>query len=58
VFQDAKPALKAFTLRRRRETFDWIEELTMPLIKGLAVYTQPLGVLVLRPGPETCPNPV
>jgi hypothetical protein len=33
VFQDAKPALKAYTLRKRRETFDWINELTRTLIQ-------------------------
>jgi len=41
VFQDAKPALKAYTLRKRKETFDWINELTMTLIQVLAVHTQP-----------------
>lgn len=41
VFQDAKPALKPYTLRRRGEAFDWINELTMTLIQVLAVHTQP-----------------
>jgi predicted solute-binding protein len=40
VFQDAKLALKAYTLRRRREIFDWINELTKALIPVLAVHTQ------------------
>jgi len=40
VFQDAMPALKAYTLRKRRETFAWINELTMTLIKVWAVQTQ------------------
>ena len=40
VFQDAKPALKAYTLRKRKETFDWINELTMTLIQVWAVHTQ------------------
>jgi hypothetical protein len=40
VFQDAKPALKAYTLRRRREIFDWINELTAALIQVSAVHTQ------------------
>lgn len=40
AFQDAKPALKAYTVQRRRETFDWINELTRMLIQILAVHTQ------------------
>ncbi|MGO9619357.1 MAG: hypothetical protein ACLP6W_23450 [Bryobacteraceae bacterium] len=40
VFQDAKPALKAYTLRKRREIFDWINELTKALIPVSAVHTQ------------------
>jgi hypothetical protein len=40
VFQDAKLAMKADTLRRRKEIFDWINELTMTLVKVLAVHTQ------------------
>jgi hypothetical protein len=40
VFQDAKPALKAYTLRKRREIIDWINELTTALIQVLAVHTQ------------------
>jgi transposase InsO family protein len=40
VFQDAKPALKAYTLRKRREIFDWINELTRALIQVSAVHTQ------------------
>src|SRR5271157_3029138 len=40
VFQDAKPALQAYTLRKRREIFDWINELTQALIQVLAVHTQ------------------
>ena len=40
VFQDAKPALKAYTLRKRREVFDWINELTRALIQVWAVHTQ------------------
>jgi len=34
VFQDAKPALKPYTLRRRGEALDWINELTMTLIQS------------------------
>jgi transposase InsO family protein len=40
VFQDAKLALKAYTLRKRREIFDWINELTKALIAVSAVHTQ------------------
>jgi transposase InsO family protein len=40
VFQDAKSALKAYTLRKRREIFDWINELTRALIQVSAVHTQ------------------
>jgi transposase InsO family protein len=32
VFQDAKPAMKAYTLRKRKESFDWINTLTRTLI--------------------------
>ena len=31
VFQDAKPALKAYTLRKQREIFDRVNELTKTL---------------------------
>jgi len=31
VFQDAKPAMKAYTLRKQGEIFDWITELTETL---------------------------
>ena len=40
IFQDAKPALKAYTLRKRREIFDCINELTRTFIEVLAVHTQ------------------
>jgi transposase InsO family protein len=40
AFQDAKPALKAYTLRKRREIFDWINELTRALVQVSAVHTQ------------------
>jgi hypothetical protein len=40
VFQDAKPALKPYTLRKRKKTFDWVNELTMTPIQVLAVHTQ------------------
>jgi D-serine deaminase-like pyridoxal phosphate-dependent protein len=40
MFQDAKLALKAYTLRKRREIIDWINELTKTLIAVSAVHTQ------------------
>jgi hypothetical protein len=40
VFQKAKPVLQAYTLRRRREIFDWINGLTQALIQVSAVHTQ------------------
>jgi len=40
VFHDAKPALQAYTLRKRREIFDWINGLTQALIPISAVHTQ------------------
>jgi len=40
VFHDAKPALQAYTVRKRREIFDWINGLTAALIPISAVHTQ------------------
>jgi len=40
VFRGAKPAIKVSTLRKRRETFDWINEPTTTLMQALAVHTQ------------------
>jgi len=40
VFQDAQPARKVYTLRKRREIFDWISDLTWALVQVSAVYTQ------------------
>jgi hypothetical protein len=40
VVQAAKPALKAYTLRKRREIFDWINELTQTRTEVLAVHTR------------------
>jgi transposase InsO family protein len=40
VFQDAKPALEAYTLRKRKRTLDWINELTRTLVQVSAVHTQ------------------
>jgi hypothetical protein len=40
VFHDAKPALKVYTLRKRKEAFDWINELITTLIQAWAVHNQ------------------
>jgi hypothetical protein len=53
VFQDAKPAMKAYTLQKRRETFDWINELTMTLIQVWAVHTQRQAETARRLAVET-----
>jgi transposase InsO family protein len=39
VFQSAKSAMKVYTRRKRREVFDWINELTSLLIRVWAVRT-------------------
>ena len=53
VFQDAKPALKAYTLRKRKEIFDWINELTRRLIQVWAVHTQRQAETACRVAVET-----
>jgi hypothetical protein len=53
VFQDAKLALKAYTLRKRREIFDWINELTRALIQVSAVHTQRQAETARRLAVET-----
>jgi transposase InsO family protein len=53
VFQDAKPAMKAYTLRKRKETFDWINELTRTLIQVWAVHTQRQAETARRLAVET-----
>jgi len=53
VFQDARPALKAYTRRRRREIFDTINELTRTLIQARAVHTQRQAEAVRRLAVET-----
>jgi transposase InsO family protein len=53
VFQKAKPALQAYTLRRRREIFDWINGLTQALIQVSAVRTQRQGETARRRAVET-----
>jgi hypothetical protein len=53
VFHDAKPALKIYTLRKRKETFDWINELTTTLIQVLPVHTQSQAETARRLAVET-----
>jgi transposase InsO family protein len=53
VFQDAKSALKAYTLRKRKEIFDWINELTQTLIQAWAVHTQRQAETARRLAVET-----
>jgi transposase len=53
VFQDAKSALKTYTLRKRKEIFDWINELTMTLIQVWAVHTQRQAETAWRLAVET-----
>jgi len=53
VFQDAKPALKAYTLRKRREIFDWINELTRSLIEVSVVHMQRQAETARRLAVET-----
>ena len=53
VFQDVKPALQAYTLRKRREIFDWINELTPALIQVSAVHTQCQAETARRRAVET-----
>ena len=53
VFQDAKLALKAYTLRKRREIIDWINELTKTLIAVSAVQTQRQVDIARRRAVET-----
>jgi hypothetical protein len=40
ISEDAKPALKAYTLRKRRKIFDWINDLPRALIAVSAVRTR------------------
>jgi transposase InsO family protein len=53
VFQDAKPALRIYTLRKRKETFDWINQLTQALIQAWAVHTQRQAETARRLAVET-----
>ena len=53
VFHEAKPAMKVYTHRERKETFDWINELTMTLIQVWAVHTQRQAETARRLAAET-----
>jgi transposase InsO family protein len=53
VFQDAKVALQAYTLRKRKEVFDGINELTRTLIQGSAVHTPRQAATARRLAVET-----
>jgi transposase InsO family protein len=53
VFHEAKSALKAYTLRKRREIFDWINELTRALTQVSAVHTQRQAATARRLAMET-----
>jgi hypothetical protein len=53
VFQDARPALKAYTRRKRREIFEAINDLTRRLMETWAVRTQRQAEAVRRLAVET-----
>jgi transposase InsO family protein len=53
VFHQAKPALKVYTLRKRKETLDWINELTRLLIRVWAVRTSRQAETARRLAVET-----
>lgn len=53
VFHHAKPRMKVYTLRKRKEAFDWINELTMTLIEVWAVHTQRQAETARRLAVET-----
>ncbi|MGH7869341.1 MAG: hypothetical protein ACREP9_17320 [Candidatus Dormibacteraceae bacterium] len=53
VFQDAKPALRTYTLRKQKETFDWINELTRTLIQAWAAHTRRQAETARRLAVET-----
>ena len=53
VFQDARPALKAYTRRKRKEIFDGINALTRMLIQARAVHTQRQAETARRLAVET-----
>jgi transposase InsO family protein len=53
VFQDTKSVRKAYTLRKRRKIFDWINDLTRAFIQASAVHTQRQAQAVRRLAVET-----
>ncbi len=53
VFQDARPALKAYTRRKRKEVFDGINALTRMFIQARAVHTQRQAETARRLAVET-----
>ena len=53
VFQGAKSAIKVYTRRKRREVFDWINELTSLLIRVWAVRTSRQAETARRLAVET-----
>lgn len=53
VFQDARPALKAYTRRKRREIFEEINDLTRTLLQVRAVHTQRQAETTRRLAVET-----
>jgi len=48
VFQNARPALQAYTLRKRREVFDEINALTWTLMQAQGVCTQDEADMIRR----------
>jgi transposase InsO family protein len=53
VFQDTKSVRKAYTLRKRRKIFDWINDLTRALIRSSATHTQRQAEAARRLAVET-----
>jgi hypothetical protein len=53
VFQDGRPALQAYTLRKRREVFDEINALTWTLLQAQEVCTQDQADSIRRVAVET-----
>jgi len=53
VFQDARPALRAYTLRKRREVFDEINALTWTLLQAQEVCTESDAESIRRVAVET-----
>ena len=53
VFQDARPVLRTYTLRKRREVFDEINALTWTLLRAQEVCTEPDAESIRRVAVET-----